>query len=63
MKYIAVKLIGFDHWLWFLLSDVVETELHFKGTNGWGKGGALTALHVPKNLIEGRIESDSLQYS
>lgn len=48
MKYIAVKLIGLDHWLWFLLSDVVETELHFKGTNGWGKRGALTTLHVPK---------------
>lgn len=61
-KFIAIKVQGIDHWVWFEKIKVTEGATHFEGTEGWGKYGALTNINVKKSQIEGRIESDTLQY-
>lgn len=63
MKYVAIKIKGLDHWLWFEQKEVINDEIKFKGKNGWGKNGALTSIEINKSSIEGYIYSDILQYS
>lgn len=62
MKYLAIKVKGMNHWLWFASENIDEKDGVFIGTGGWGKGGAFTSCKVSSLLIEGRIESESLQY-
>lgn len=61
MKYVAFKLENFNYWIWFKVENVTETDAFITGKNGWGKGGALTEMHVSTSTIEGRIYSDTLQ--
>ena len=61
MKYIAIKLKGLDHWLWFEKSKTVNHLGVFCGSEGWGKRGALTTIKVATNQIVGEIKSDELQ--
>ena len=61
-KYIAVKLIGFEHLLWFERSKTTEVGGTFVGREGWGEAGAFTNLECSIQAIEARIESDALQY-
>lgn len=63
MKYVAIKVKGLDHWLWFKQEFVTEKAGRFKGEKGWGKGGALTSVDVAKRDITSRLASDTLQYS
>lgn len=63
MKYIAIKLKGLNHWIWFKAEKVKEEAGQFKGHEGWGKDGALTSIDVSNENIEGRILCDELQYS
>jgi len=62
-KYLAIKVDGFKHWLWFDRKKVVRGNATFEGEEGWGDGGALiNSITVDENLIRGEIESDTLQY-
>lgn len=62
MKYIAIKVDGFDYWLWFDVAKVKEDSIRFIGKDGWGAHGARTDIDVSVSLIRGRIESESPQY-
>ena len=61
-KYIAIKVKGFDHWIWFENQAVQEKDGMFNGSDGWGKGGAETSIEVPTSEIVARIYSNELQY-
>ena len=64
MKYLAIKIKSFNHWIWFKKENVAEDSITgFSGKGGWGKDGAMTDVSIPINLIEGRIESNELQYN
>jgi len=62
MKYIAIKVSGLNHWVWFKAENVKEEVGRFKGNEGWGKRGALTSIDVDGEDIRGRLLSDELQY-
>lgn len=61
-KYIAIKVKGLNHWLWFERDKVIRDGRTFNGTGGWGKDGAFINIKVDESKIEGEIESDTLQY-
>lgn len=61
-KYIAIKLQGFDHWIWFETAKTKREHGEFEGRHGWGKAGAFTEIKTQARLIEGEIFSDTLQY-
>lgn len=62
MKYIAIKIKNFNYWIWFDKRNVQEDSSTFIGTGGWGRDGEITDVNIPLNMIEGRIESNNLQY-
>ena len=62
MKYVAIKLKDFDHWIWFEKEKTTEALGCFCGTDGWGKGGARTSIKVKSDTIVGMLDSDELQY-
>ena len=49
MKYLAIKVRGLPHWIWFETKQTVEVSDTFKGSNGWGKNGAQTDVEVPSS--------------
>ena len=61
--YIAVKLQGLSHWIWFKIENVTESQGMFVGKDGWGRGGEFTEIDIPDCMIEGRLVSDALQYN
>jgi len=63
MKYVAIKVRGLKHWLWFDKDKVEELGGIFTGEGGWGDGGALTEITVSTEDIVGRIFSENLQYN
>ena len=62
-KYIAIKLDGAEHFVWFEKCKTVEGLGVFDGKDGWGKGGAHTNVKARSSQIVARIESESLQYT
>jgi hypothetical protein len=60
--YVAVKVKGFNHFIWFERFNIVDDGIFFCGVNGWAQGGALTHLNCESSAIEARIESDTLQH-
>ena len=60
--YVAVKLTGCAHWLWFERERVERENGRFVGKLGWGRGGAETSIDVSDDTIEGTIVSNTLQY-
>lgn len=62
-KYIAIKVKGIAHWLWFDTKKVKLDGTTFVGNEGWGKDGALTSINVLKEEIIGKLYSDNLQYT
>ncbi len=62
LKYIAIKVKGLNHWLWFEQEKVIEMNGTFEGTDGWGAGGNLTSIKISNCEITGRIYSQALQY-
>jgi len=62
MKYIAIKVKGFDHYIWFELSNTSREDGNFLGIQGWGKNGAFTEISVPVSEIISEIKSSELQY-
>ena len=63
MKYLAIKVEGIQHWIWFKKGHAKVENGKFTGKNGRGKGGAATDIKIDECRIIGRIESDALQYS
>lgn len=61
-KYLAVKIQGIQHWLWFERAKTVRAAGQFSGHDGWGKGGTPTEIITDEKLIEAEIASDQLQY-
>lgn len=61
-KYIAIKVEGISHWLWFEKDKVTEESGRFVGKSGWGSNGAFTEIDVNISRIQGRITSAELQY-
>jgi len=62
LLYVAIKVVGLKHWVWFKAENTKEENHRFKGEKGWGEGGALTSIDVDVQEIKGRLESDELQY-
>jgi len=62
MKYIAIKVRGMDHWLWFKREMANISNGQFVGKEGWGKDGSLTEIKVSESLIEGLIDSETLDF-
>ena len=62
-KYIAIKVSGMNHYLWFETEKVTEENNVFVGKQGWGKGGAFTEIEVNVSEIVSRIQSDTPQYN
>jgi len=63
LEYIAIKVIGMPHWLWFSKSKVSRAQGDFVGEDGWGEGWAATNITVQESCIEGEIHSEALQYN
>jgi len=61
-KYIAIKVKGVTHWLWFKTEKVERINHKFIGKDGWGKGGTLTNITVSEDEIIGELHSENLQY-
>ena len=61
-EYIAIKLRGFNHLLWFERAKTTEEAGCFKGIEGWGESGAFTNVECESQCIEARLESEMLQY-
>lgn len=61
-KYVAFKVKGLHHWLWFDRSKVNEEDGRVIGKGGWGQGGEFTEIDVSSDEITGRINSNGLQY-
>jgi len=61
-KYIAIKVDGLNHWLWFETEKVTEKDGRFIGLAGWGEDGNYTEIDIDTNEILGRIHSDFPQY-
>lgn len=61
-KYIAIKVKGLNHWLWFDTTKVTRDSGIFIGKGGWGKSGAFTEIKIEERYISGEIESTDLQY-
>lgn len=61
-KYLAIKVAGLSHWLWFERAKVTVSSNLFTGKEGWGDDGAFTEVCVNTDLIEGEMASDTLQY-
>ena len=61
-KYIAIKVDGLNHWLWFKSEEVTEKDSRFIGLSGWGEDGNYTEIDIDANEIIGRIHSDCAQY-
>ena len=62
LKYRAIILKGFNHYLWFEEEKITEINGIFIGSNGWGKGGTLTSIKCYSKEIQSEIFSDELQY-
>lgn len=62
LKYMAIRVKGFDYWLWFATEDTSVESGTFTGKGGWGNGGAFTEIEVSTSDITGRISSDMPQY-
>lgn len=61
-KYTAIKLKGFNYYVWFETEKTINELSVFIGKEGWGKGGTLTNIKCSSNQIESYIYSDELQY-
>ena len=61
--YIAIKPIGFRHYLWFKMVKSTLEDSKFTGNEGWGKGGVFTEICINQSQIESVIYSESPQYS
>jgi len=61
-KYIAIKVRGLSHWLWFDLNKVTRVDGKFIGKAGWGLDGVFTEIDIPETEIVGEITSSNLQY-
>ena len=61
-KYIGIKVIGLDHYLWFEIEKINESEGKFVGLDGWGHRGSHTHIDVEVGDITSKIHSDTLQY-
>ncbi len=61
-KYIAIKVVGIDHYIWFEKTKTKIKNGYFIGVGGWGKNGAYTDIKVKTKDIVSEIESASLQY-
>ena len=62
MKYKAIKVKHFDHWIWFENDKVGTKDGYFTGRDGVGKDGTTISINIPQELIEGSMMSDELQY-
>lgn len=61
-KYIAIKVKGFHHYIWFERAKTSIKKGIFIGEAGWGDEGEFTNIKVKKSDITGEIESNKLQY-
>ena len=59
-KYTAIKLRGFDYWIWFETIKIQFNE-QVIGKEGWGKNGSLTEIDIERDQVEGKITSNTLQ--
>lgn len=62
-KYVAFKVEGINHWLWFETEKVTRQNGKVVCRDGWGKGGTYTNLDIDESCVEGRLDSEELQYS
>ena len=60
MKYKAIKVKHFNHWIWFEWDKVETKDGYFTGRDGVGKFGSVVSISIPQELIEGSMMSDSL---
>lgn len=62
-EYVAFKIKGLQHWIWFPRKNVKEEGGRLIGNGGWGKGGTFTDIDIDENEVVGTINSEGLQYS
>jgi len=62
-KYIAIKVKGYDHWLWFEKPNVRYVGGKFIGEKGWGKHGTYIDVNISESDITSKIESTGLSFS
>lgn len=62
-KYTAIKLKGFDYYIWFETEKIINDLGLIMANNGWGKGGARTDIKCYEREAEAFIYSDELQYA
>ncbi len=62
-EYIAIKVKGMNHYIWFKTSKITVESGRFKGVDGWGSSGTLTHIECDYCEITSIIYSDSPQYN
>jgi hypothetical protein len=60
-EFIAIKVEGIDHWLWFEKKDVEINGQSFSGKRGWGKNRTITDIETSTDQITSVIYSDNIQ--
>ena len=61
-KYVAVKVEGYQRWLWFKRENVTRDGGRYIGKGGWGLNGAHTEIDVDERLVQGEMASEGLQH-
>lgn len=62
-KYIAIKVNGINHYIWFKTEDTHVIDNIFNGKGGWGKNGSYTSISCNTCDIKSIIYSEDLQYT
>ena len=62
-KYTAIKLKGYQYFIWFETEKVTIDLGCFIGEAGWGKGGAYTNVKCKVDEIQSFIYSKEIHYN
>jgi len=62
VKYLAVKLKGLNHFVWFERQKTKQAQGQFAGQGGWGARGVATNIQCQVSAVEAWIYSEELQY-
>lgn len=60
-KYIAIKLVGLNYYIWFERENTQEKDGVFRGADGWGRNKDEIDVEIQSTQIEGRLYSNTPQ--
>ena len=61
-EYIAIRIKGYNHFIWFKTKNTLDQNGVFIGQDGWGKNGAYTNVKCRSEEITSYIHSKELNF-